>query len=96
MPRQIKQTLPTPPPVYDQEYIARLADAVNRYMFQAQAPAEVTAARFVCTDVPVLPELSTGGPDTRGLPTGAIYLAQVPGAPAGALFLTLVTESDPI
>jgi len=91
MPRDVRQALPRPPTVYDQSYIAQLADAINRYMFQAQAPAEVIAARFICVDPLRIPgDL----PDTVKLPTGMLYLKQVPGAPAGTYFLTVVTQED--
>ena len=97
MPRQVRQTLPEPPPVYDQAYIARLADAVNRYMFQRDQ-GEMIAAHFICTD-PIQVGAGSGPiglPNASGLPTGLIVLKQVPGAPAGSFFLTVVTESDPI
>jgi len=83
MPRQIKQTLPQPPAAYDQAYIAKLADAINRYMFQAQALGELTAARFIMTDPPTT---------TLGSPVGTLYLKT---CPACGLVLTVVQESDP-
>jgi hypothetical protein len=76
--RQIRQLLPKAPPAYDQDYIAQLADAVNDFMVQATAPAEVTAARFICTDPVYVP--STDVPDTTTLETGTLYL----GAPNAA------------
>ena len=91
--RQIRQKLPEAPPVYDQAYIAQLADAVNDYMVQATAPAEVIAARFICVDPVNVPN---DIPDTSTLPTGMLYLKQVPGAPAGTYFLTIVTPQDPM
>jgi len=71
MARVVRQSLPQPPPVYDQTYISRLTDAVNEYMFQAQAPAEVIAARFILVDPLHIP---ADVPDTTGLPTGMMYL----------------------
>ena len=94
MPRQVRQTLPEPPPVYDQAYIARLADAVNRYMFQRDS-GEMIAAHFIVTDpIQIGAPTPPGLPNTSGLPTGLVVLKQVPGAPAGTFFLTVVTESD--
>lgn len=86
MARQVKQTLPQPPPVYDQEYIARLANAVNGYMFQAQALGEVVAARFIMTDQPTSPS---------GLPNGTLYLVEYP-VGSGQYFLTVVQPTDPL
>ena len=83
MPRQIKQTLPQPPPVYDQEYLARLAEAVNKYMFQAQALGEWTAARYIMTDPPLT---------TMGSPVGTLYLKNC--ATCG-LVLSVVQVGDP-
>jgi len=91
MGRVIKQPLPQPPAAYDQTYIAQLADAINDYMYQAQAPAEVIAARFILIDPLRIP---TDVPNTTGLPTGMMYLKQVPGATAGSYFLTLVMDTD--
>lgn len=81
MARQVRQTLPNPPPTYDQEYIAALARAVNFYMGQATALAEVIAARFIMTDPP------TG---TVGLPVGTLYLTTISGKPV----LSIVLEGD--
>lgn len=86
MARQVKQTLPQPPPVYDQEYIARLANAVNSYMFQAQALGEVVAARFIMTDLPTT---------TVGAPNGMLYLVEYPPG-SGQYFLSVVQETDPL
>lgn len=91
--RPIRQRLPTAPATYDQIYIAQLADAVNDYMIQATAPAELVAARFICSNPVTVPD---DMPDTSTLPTGTLYLKQVPGAPAGTYFLTIVTAQDPI
>jgi hypothetical protein len=72
MARIVKQNLPQPPPQYDQEYVAQLANAVNRYMVQREAQGEVIAARFVMTDPVMVPgDL----PDTSTLATGTQYLA---------------------
>lgn len=98
MARVVKQTLPQPPPEYDQAYIAQLANAVNRYMIQRESLGEMVAARFIMTDPPrVVPGALATSPDfpnTIELPTGTIYLKQVPGAPAGTYFLTVVTKQD--
>jgi hypothetical protein len=96
MARIVKQNLPQPPPEYDQAYTAQLARAVNQYMIQRESAGEVIAARFIMTDPPYVggtPPV-TGYPDTKELPTGTLYLKQVPGAPAGTYFLTIVTEND--
>lgn len=90
--RQIRQQLPKAPPTYNQEYISQLADAVNDYMIQATALGEVAAARFVCVAPITVP---VDMPDVSTLPTGTFYLKQVPGAPAGTYFLTVVTPQDP-
>jgi len=98
--RQIRQQLPKPPPHYDETYIARLTDAVNSYMFSAQAPAEVAAARFICV-APVIvdPTGSIAGsiPDTSTLPTGTLYMflnqAGAAGTP-GRFLISIVTKDD--
>lgn len=78
MARSVRQSLPKPPPEYDQAYISQLADAVNRYMFQAQAPAEVIAAHFIMTDpLHIPPDI----PNTHDQPTGLIYLRQISAMP---------------
>lgn len=82
MARQVRQTLPNPPPEYNQEYIAALVRAVNFYMGQAQALAEVTAARYIMTDPP---------DTTVGLQVGTLYLRTVSGVPV----LSVVLETDP-
>lgn len=93
MARQVRQTLPQAPAKYDQAYIAQLADAVNRYMYQREAPAEIIAARVVLTDPPQIP--TTDWPGTSGLATGTLYLKQVPGGASTDLFLTVVKQGDP-
>jgi hypothetical protein len=90
--RQIRQQLPKAPPEYDQNYISQLANAINQFMIEATAPAEMTAARFICTDPVYIP---ADMPDPTYLPTGMLYLKQVPGAPAGTYFVTIVTPQDP-
>jgi hypothetical protein len=85
MARQVKQTLPQPPAVYDQEYIARLANAINSYMFQAQALGEVVAGRFIMTD-----QVTT----TVGAVVGTLYLVEYP-AGSGQHFLSVVKATDP-
>jgi hypothetical protein len=87
MARTVRRPLPEPPVVYDQSYIAQLAEAINQYMFQRTAPAEITAARFILVDTITV---GVDVPDTSTLPSGMLYLLQVPGAPAGTYFLTVV------
>jgi hypothetical protein len=71
MARTVRQTLPKPPPIYDQGYIAQLADAVNEYMFQREALGEQISGRFVMTNPVSIPgDL----PDTKTLATGTLYL----------------------
>jgi K+/H+ antiporter YhaU regulatory subunit KhtT len=82
MARQVRQTLPDPPPTYNQEYIAALVRSVNHYMGQAQALAEVTAARYIMTDQPT---------STVGLKVGTLYVRTVSGAPV----ISIVQEGDP-
>lgn len=82
MARQVRQRLPDPPPTYDQNYIAALARSVDSYMNQAQALAEVVAARFIMTDPPTT---------TVGLKVGTLYLTTVSGVPV----LSVVQETDP-
>jgi hypothetical protein len=96
MARVVKQNLPEPPPQYDQAYIAQLTKAVNQYILQREALGELIAARFIMTDPPYVGTGTPvpGYPDTSKLPTGTVYLKQVPGAPAGTYFLTVVKESD--
>ena len=92
MARTVRQDLPMPPAIYDQAYIAQLTEAINRYMIQREAPAEVIAARFILLDPLHIPG---DVPDTTGLPTGMFYLAKPPGWVAGdPYFLTIVTEAD--
>lgn len=93
MARTVRQRLPDPPPTYDQAYIGKLAEAVNRYMLQREAPGEVIAARFILVDPLRVP---TDIPDVSTLPTGMIYLAKPPGWATGdPYFLTIVTDQDP-
>jgi hypothetical protein len=92
MARTVRQDLPSPPAIYDQAYIAQLAEAINRYMVQREAPAEVIAARFILVD-PL--EIPGDVPDTTGLPTGMLYLAKPPGwVTGGPYFLTIVLGTD--
>lgn len=100
MARIIRQNLPDPPPVYDQAYISKLADAINRYMIQATAQAEVVAASYICT-APVIVDprgVEPGSvPNTAGLPNGTLYLYPI-AAPAsgqpGHFYVSIVTEND--
>ena len=99
MARVLRQVLPKAPTEYDQNYISQLADAINRYIVQREAQAEVIAARFVATDVPS--DVARAGPpaipadDVSTLATGTLILRQVPGTSGDAgLFLTVVTPQD--
>jgi hypothetical protein len=56
---------------------------VNRYMFQAQALGEWTAARYIMTDAPLT---------TVGSPVGTLYLKNC--ATCG-LVLSVVQTGDP-
>lgn len=99
MARLIRQPLPEPPATYDQSYLAKLVHALNLFMLQSTAQAEVIAATFICT-APVIVDPSgtipRSVPDTTGLPTGTFYL--YPGAPPsgspGAFYVSIVTEQD--
>jgi hypothetical protein len=102
MAHAVRQVLPNAPPVYDQAYIAQLADAVNRYMIEREA-GELVSPRYIMADPP-----SVGGagelppatlPSTEGLATGLLYLRKIPGTeadPAIPRFLTVVTPEDPL
>ena len=85
MARSVRQLIPAPPDHYDQQYLSRLVDALNRYMFQRQALGELIAARFIMTDAPSIPDLF---PDTTTLATGTLYLDQING-----VFATQFEES---
>jgi hypothetical protein len=87
MARYVRQTVPDPGAEYDQTKAQKVAAALNRYMYQAQVQGETVAARYIMTDQPTGPE---------GLAVGTIYLKQLPGAPAGTYYLTVVTEEDPV
>jgi hypothetical protein len=93
MARIVRQTIPPPPGHYDQQYTARLVDAVNKHMFQ-QAQGETIATRFIATGTPIIGP-SPNLPDTSTLATGTLVLRPLPGAPAGTYYLTVVQESDP-
>jgi hypothetical protein len=86
MARQVRQKIPDPGPEYEQKKAQQITAALNRYMFQAQAPGEVIAARFIMIDNPT---------STVGLAVGTLYLKQMPGQPAGTYYLTLVQPGDP-
>jgi hypothetical protein len=99
--RIVKQNLPQPPPEYSQEYIAQLADAVNRYMIQREAQGEMIAARYIMTDPVSIPgDL----PDTSTLPTGTEYLTPTVKAADDTILhqswatntITLTTTMQPI
>lgn len=99
MARIIRQPLPDPPKTYDQEYVSKLANAVNQFMLQSTAPAEVVAATYIMT-APVIvdPTGAVAGSvkSTVGLPNGTLYLYR--GAPPlgspGAFYVSIVTEQD--
>jgi hypothetical protein len=99
MARLIRQALPDPPATYDQSYISKLTNAVNLFMLQVTAEAEVVAARYICT-APVIvdPTGAVAGsvPTTKGLPTGTFYLyrATPPLGQPGAFYVSIVTEQD--
>jgi hypothetical protein len=104
MARVVQQPLPDPPPVYDQQYMFRLANAINLFMLQstAQAKGETIAARFILTDPVHIPG---DQPDTAGLPTGMLYLQYAFADSADATVaqqawataaLTLTTASTPV
>ena len=99
MARSVRQTLPEPPPVYDQAYIAQLANAVNRYMIQRES-GELIAARVVLTNPPTIgaatPAYPEALPDASTLSTGTLYLIDPATAPAATRFLTVVTPQDPL
>jgi hypothetical protein len=99
MARVIRQPLPEPPASYDPSYISKLANAINQFMLQVTAQAEVIAASFICT-APVIvdPTGAVAGsvPSTKGLPTGTFYLyrAAPPLGSPGAFYVSIVTEHD--
>lgn len=101
MSRIVRQPLPDPPDAYDQEYMFRLVNALNLLMLQLTAPAEIIAARFISTSVPIVDptgENSNAQADTTGLPTGLMYLLRDPDEPVNsptAYFISLVKEQDP-
>lgn len=99
MARLVRQQLPEPPATYDQSYLAKLVNALNLFMLQSTAQAEVIAAAYICT-APVIVDPSGTIPNsvtgTVGLPTGTFYLypgGGPPGAP-GAFYVSIVTEQD--
>ena len=102
MARVIRQDLPTPPATYDQAYFAKLVGAINEFMLQMTAPAEVVAATYICT-APVIVDPSASPvpgsfPSTKGLPTGTFYLYPEPGGSRpgepGFFYVSIVTEQD--
>ena len=100
MPRVVRQPLPDPPPVYDQAYLFRVVNALNIFMMQITAPAEWTAASYICTSAVLVDPTGVLSPvlDTSGLPTGTLYLypaGQAPGPHGeGRYYVSIVTESD--
>lgn len=99
MARIVWQSLPQPPTTYDQAYLAKLTNALNLFMLQSTAQAEIAAATFICT-APVIVDptgtLPNSVPTTKGLATGTFYLFRTGssvGTP-GALYVSIVTEAD--
>lgn len=99
--RILRQQIPTPPPHYDQTYVSQLVSAVNDYMTQAASPGDVVAGRFILSDPtglivgdmnPSSPNYDPRAslPNTSTLPTGTLYLTQVPGAAQGTYYLAVV------
>lgn len=99
MARSVRQVLPQPPPVYDQAYIAQLANAVNRYMIQAQALGELITGRVIITDPPIVANTPTPPAgqfaNTTLLPTGTLYLIDPTIAPAGIRYVAIVNKGNP-
>jgi hypothetical protein len=99
MARLIRQALPDPPPTYDPAYVAKLVNAINLFMLQTTALAEVVAARYICS-APVIVDptgtVSGSVATTAGLPTGTFYLyrAAPPLGSPGAFYVSIVTEQD--
>jgi hypothetical protein len=99
MARIIRQPLPDPPATYDAAYVAKLVNAVNQFMLQSTAEAEVVAANYIATaPVVVDPSGTVSGSvtSTVGLPTGTLYLyrAAPPLGSPGAFYVSIVTEQD--
>ena len=99
MARLVRQQLPEPPATYDQSYLAKLVGALNLFMLQATAQAEVVAASFVCTAPVIVDPTGTiprSVPSTVGLPTGTFYLYrdEPPLGSPGAFYVSIVTEQD--
>jgi hypothetical protein len=99
MARIIRQPLPDPPATYDASYLSKLVNAVNQFMLQTTAQAEVVAASYIMT-APVVVDptgaISGSVKTTAGLPNGTLYLYR--GAPPlgspGAFYVSIVTEQD--
>lgn len=100
MSRVVRQPLPDPPPGYDQQYFLRLVNALNLFMNQVIAPAEIIGARFIATSTPIVDptgENPDAQLDTTGLPTGLLYLLRDPDEPVDsptAYFVSIVKEQD--
>lgn len=92
MARTIRQDLPDPPPIYDQAYIAKLANAINAYMVQREAQGELVTARLILTDTLRVP---ADVPDVSTLPTGTVYLVSTNNITTGMWLLTVVNTGDP-
>jgi hypothetical protein len=99
MARIIRQPLPEPPASYDSSYISKLVNAVNQFMLQSTAQAEVVAANYIAT-APVVVDPTGAVPgsvtSTVGLPNGTFYLyrAAPPLGQPGAFYVSIVTEHD--
>lgn len=96
--RILQQVLPNAPAHYDQVAMNQLVSAVNNYMNQTQQPGDVVGGRFICSDPIIVGPTSDPNAtlqDVSTLPTGTFYLMQLPGAPAGTYYLTVVLPSAP-
>jgi hypothetical protein len=99
MARIIRQPLPDPPATYDPVYVAKLVNAINQFMLQTTAEAEVVAATFIST-APVVVDPTGAVPgsvtNTAGLPNGTFYLYRtaIPLGSPGAFYVSIVTEQD--
>lgn len=99
MARLVRQQLPEPPATYDQSYLSKLVHALNLFMLQSTAQAEVVAANFICTAPVIVDPTGTiprSVPNTSGLATGTFYLYrdEPPLGSPGAFYVSIVTEQD--
>lgn len=100
MARIVKQPLPDPPKTYDQQYMFRLANALDLLMLQVTAEAEWVAARYIATNMVYVDPTGQDPksvPNTTGLPTGLLYMlrnqAQALGTPLDYV-VTIVKGTD--